>query len=64
MAERAVSPASAEYWSDQVIRIRIRSRACLYVALHTKWLMTDKPLSIAVVDANRFRASIIEDGLR
>ena len=26
--------------------------------------MTDKPLSIAVVDANRFRASIIEDGLR
>lgn len=37
---------------------------CTHAAPHTKWGMVDKPVHILVIDANRIRASVIEEGLR
>lgn len=39
-------------------------RHCVDVAAHRKWDMVDKPVHILVIDANRIRASVIEEGLR
>jgi len=40
------------------------ARTCQHVAVQRKWCMSEKPLHILVIDANRLRASVIEDGLR
>jgi response regulator NasT len=39
-------------------------RTCKNAALQRKWCMGENPLHILIIDPNRLRASIIEDGLR